>query len=121
MRLRSGALIPILLAGLATPAATDDSATLSNLDFESGSIGSVPPGWMAGGALRRGYQVMLTERDPHGGHAAALIRRDSVTRNPDHGALEKRIDARPYRGRRVKVAGWLRFELARPGLGRSRA
>lgn len=118
MRIPIGLSIALATA-LAWPAAAQDYRSLANLDFEQGAVDSFPPSWTARGALRRGYSVTTTDQEPHGGRRAALVRRDSVAWAPDYGVLGKRIDARPYRGRRVKIAGWLRFEHlpGLPGLG----
>jgi C-terminal processing protease CtpA/Prc len=112
-------IVIVLFACFGSLAAAQDYRSLSNLDFEQGAIDSLPPGWTARSALQRGYRVTLTDRQPHGGRRAAQIRRDTVVWTPDYGTLGKKIDARPYRGRRVRVAGWLRFENPQgpPGLG----
>jgi C-terminal processing protease CtpA/Prc len=82
-----------------------------NLDFEQGPTGRLPVGWSARGALLRGFRVVVTEERPHGGHVCVEIRRDSVTFGSlgDRGAISRKIDATPYRGHRIRLAGWLRF------------
>ena len=83
--------------------------SIPNLDFEQGPTGQLPIGWSARGALRRGFRVLVTEARPHGGRACVEIRRDSVNIKQDLGPLSRKIDARPYRGRRIRLSGWLRF------------
>jgi hypothetical protein len=112
----SASILALLFLTVAAPAAAQGYRDLTNLDFEQGAVDSFPPGWTARGALRLGYRVTISDREPHGGRASALIRRDSVVWAPEYGSMAKKLDARPYRGRRVKVTGWLRFE-ALPGLG----
>jgi len=99
----------VLLAFAA--AASASPPPISNLDFEQGPVGQVPIGWQATGALRRGFLVRVTEQRAHGGRACLEIRRDTLTTaSAGNGSLIRAIDAAPYRGRRLRFSGWLRFE-----------
>ena len=80
-----------------------------NLDFEQGQPGEVPRGWSAARALIGGFKATLTRERPHGGQSCLEIRRDEGGMWP-FCPVRQAIDAAPYRGRRVRLSGWLRFE-----------
>ncbi len=83
---------------------------IPNLDFEQGPTGQVPLGWSARNTLNRGFRMLVTEEQPHGGRACVEIRRDTVTRmSQELGILARKIDATPYRGHRFRLSGWLRY------------
>jgi len=105
-------LMALALISTSTPA-FPQTPQIPNLDFEQGTVDSLPPTWRAASALARGFQVTTTDRSPHGGRFAGLIRRDTLLYSYDSGALSKKIDARPYRGHRVRLSGWLRHESRR--------
>ncbi len=83
---------------------------IPNLDFEQGPIGQMPAGWTARGALRRGFRMGTTDERPHGGNTCVKVVRDTITMvSLDLGVLFRKVDATPYRGRRFRLSGWLRF------------
>ena len=87
--------------------------TLVNADFESSRPGIYgnPEGWQSiqhAGDLS--YTFKLDRDVRHSG--AASLRIDNVGPEP-FGATYQRIDARPYRGQRLRWSGWLRTEDAR--------
>ena len=94
----------------ATSGFAADSRELTNLDFEQGVADSLPPGWRVASALSHGFRVSLVEARPHGGRRAALIERDARPSGSELGAISKKIDARPYRGKRIRVSAWLRYQ-----------
>lgn len=79
-----------------------------NLDFEQGQPGEMPLGWSAAGALVGGFQATMSRERPHGGQACLEIRRDMNGMWPLC-SVRQSIDAAPYRGRRVRLSGWVRF------------
>lgn len=80
-----------------------------NLDFEQGQPGALPPGWSAAGAQVGGFTATMSRAQPHGGQACLEIRRDTGGKWPLC-FVRQAIDATPYRGRRVRLSGWLRFQ-----------
>ena len=100
----------VAIAPLAAGSTTVPEAR--NLDFEQGQSGELPPGWSARATLTRGFQVTATLEQPHGGRVCLEIRRDMDGRpgNPGLGYVRQAIDAGRYRGRRVRLSGWLRFQ-----------
>lgn len=84
----------------------------SNLDFEAGRIGEVPLSWNAQEALGERFLVAVTAQRPHGGTACVEIRRDSLSARSIGriGRLSRALGAIPFRGHRVRVSGWVRFE-----------
>ncbi len=84
-----------------------------NLGFEQGELGGLPSGWSAPSAQRAGFTASISREGPHGGKACLEIRRDK----PGRQALcvvRQAVDAAPYRGRRVRLSGWLRYKSAVP-------
>jgi C-terminal processing protease CtpA/Prc len=105
-------LLPVVLAVIAaSTGAVSRPPENHDLDFERGPTGQPPVGWSAQTAIGHGFRVAVTEKRPHGGRRCVEIRRESVTLNLQGqlGALERQIDATPYRGRRIRLSGWLRF------------
>lgn len=105
----------VLLAITRCAAHAENGRSLSNLDFEQGVVGEVPFDWSVRSAVRYGYRVVTSDERPHGGTRSGLIQRDSVGSFRDAGVVAKKIDARPYRGKRVMLTGWARY-VGPPGL-----
>ena len=89
-----------------------------NLDFEHGLVHEPPAGWVAWSKLRRfGFEITTTDERPYHGNRAAMIRRapgDEI--GEASGSVLQRVDAAPYRGRRVRLRAAARSELASDGL-----
>jgi len=100
-------LSTLLAAGLLALAFTAASAG-RNLDFEQGRSGQIPPGWSAPGAPVGGFTVSTSHEMPHGGKACLEIRRETGGKFPVC-YVRQTIDATSFRGRRVRLSGWLRF------------
>lgn len=90
-----------------------------NLDFEAPpgehglSTGWDPPGVLpvSGG---EGYEVMADREVAHGGMASGRIRLVNAERH-NFGSLTQAISAAAFRGKRVRLAGWLRTQEVRTG------
>src|SRR5690349_4312708 len=93
---------------------TDVAASLPirtrNLGFEDGRVGEIPPGW-APNTNAGSFTAALSREHPHRGTGCLEIQRDTV-RVVQLCAAYQMIDATPYRGRRVRLSGWIRFEPA---------
>ncbi len=81
----------------------------TNLDFEVGEIGNVPESW-ASPSQQGGYTVLLTDEKPKRGRLCVEIaktERGSFGKAP-FGNVMQIIDARPFRGKRLRFTGWAR-------------
>lgn len=113
-------LLALLGLGLLTPA---PAAQGVNLGFdESPPAPGAPAGWdssdplPASGGL--GYEL-ATVGDAHDGPASARLRFVGPGRDegPDFATFTQAVDAAPWRGRRVRLRGWLRSEEVESGAG----
>jgi hypothetical protein len=107
-----------LVMAPATPVTAEATAPASepvNLDFELGEPGAAPQGWLVPReSLDHGYSVELTTDDASRGARSAVIRRDQVKGErptEDVGNLMQKIDAVPYRGKRVRFSAAVRTEV----------
>lgn len=87
----------------------------SNLDFEQGSPGSVPPGWFVPKTLQAaGYTAALTREDCRTGTCAVISVPE--TRPPNtFGNLMASVDATPYRGKLIVFRAAVRVDGADSG------
>jgi C-terminal processing protease CtpA/Prc len=87
----------------------------ANLDLEEGEVGEVPREWFS--PKKVGYTVGLTEEKPKSGKLAALLRTVPApgSAGSDYGNLMQAIDAKPFRGRRVRFKAAVRMEATEPG------
>jgi len=85
-----------------------------NLGVESGSLGETPDGWMVPeGSTHRGWKAHTVEETcAEGAHCARLARGGAVP--PVTGTLMQRIDATPYRGKKIRLRARVRSELPGP-------
>ncbi len=79
-----------------------------NPDFEQGSLGQVPEGWLS--PTTNGYKAELTEEQPKSGRRAALLSSvpGAAGTVAPFGNLMQVIDAAPVRGRRVRFRAAVR-------------
>ena len=104
------ALIVVLTA--APVCAQEAPEALHNLDFETGAPGEVPPGWsFPDTAVKGGFLVQLTDETAHGGRQSVLIDHTNWSTVGRLGSLSKKIDAAPYRGKRVRFRAAVRTEV----------
>jgi C-terminal processing protease CtpA/Prc len=85
---------------------------LRNAGFEIGRLGEMPAGWHAYQAKTYRATVSKSPNRPRSGRACLEILHDPNERSGHAGAIyvQQMIDARPYRGRRVELSGWVRRE-----------
>jgi hypothetical protein len=82
-----------------------EPTTAENLDFEAGAAASgFPSGWGGGGD---GYELTAEETVIHGGAASGRIQSVASSEN-GFGTLTQGISAERWRGKRVRLSGWLR-------------
>jgi hypothetical protein len=85
-----------------------------NLDFEEGSAGTLPLGWVLPGyAIKNGYEAEVTTEMPKSGNKCFLLRHFSDSLDV-LGSVMQTIDAKPYRGRMVRFRAAVRAEIMGP-------
>ena len=87
-----------------------ESTGKANLDFEGGAdTEGRPAGWRGGG---RGFTPSVDTKVFHAGKASARVSAtELVAAHPQAGTgVVRALPADPYRGKRVRVTGWLRTE-----------
>ncbi|HMJ52833.1 MAG TPA: erythromycin esterase family protein [Polyangiaceae bacterium] len=85
-------------------------SALANGDFEDGEAGKPPPSWRvfqkSQGLV---YRATLASDTPAGGKLALVIDREPSSSPVGLGKLAQKIDAKPFRGHRVRVAAKVRL------------
>lgn len=115
---RAGLALAALVLALEC-AAAQAPVELANPGFEDGAPGAAPPGWgnpadsaTPGGAQTSPYRVVLDTDNPREGHASARLAREGESAASPFGAMAQTVDAKPYRGRRVRLTGAVRAAAA---------
>ena len=110
MRLRRFVQILLLAATFAlSQHAFAQANAVANPGFESGSVGSVPPGWFAPPLVAAaGYSVQISTTNPKEGNQCAVISLDS-RKSDGFGNIMQTIDATPFRGKRVWFRAAVRY------------
>lgn len=84
-----------------------------NLDFEQGETGKLPTGWVS--PTKVDYSCEVTEENPKSGKRAALLRSvASDAAGAGFGNIMQAIDAKPFRGRRVRLRAAVRIDASMP-------
>ncbi len=87
----------------------------SNLDFEDGEPGFMPRGWkLPSYAAARQYKAFMTSLNPKSGNYCLELNRSGEFKDSIYGSVMQSIDAKPYRGRRIKFGAWVRAEIHSP-------
>jgi erythromycin esterase len=91
-------------------------ATPTNTGFEESPPGSAPAGWEIRDVVRSyGFEAVISENAPHSGMHSAVLRRAPGPHYGDYvGQLGQRVDAAPYRGRRIRLQAAVRGGLSGP-------
>ena len=85
-----------------------------NLDFEEGSPGTLPLGWVLPGfSVKGGYDAEISTEMPKSGNKCFLLKHYSDSLDI-LGSVMQTIDARPYRGKMVRFRAAVRAEIAGP-------
>ena len=80
----------------------------ANLDFEQGQPGQAPANWLI--PKVPGYEVVICDEDPKSGKQCVTIRRSKE--NPGlFGNVMQRMDAAPFRGKRLRYRAAVRTEI----------
>jgi erythromycin esterase len=88
----------------------------SNTDFEESEAGKPPVGWQLSTDLSgHDFQVITTEDTPHTGKRCAMLSRSPGKHYGETvGSLSQRLDAKPYRGKKIKLEAATRGEVTGP-------
>ncbi|MCL5992223.1 MAG: S41 family peptidase [Bacteroidetes bacterium] len=85
-----------------------------NLDFEEGSPGTLPLGWVLPGyAFKNNFEAEVSTELPKSGNKCFLLRHFSDSLDV-LGSVMQTIDARPYRGKIVRFRAAVRAEIMGP-------
>lgn len=82
---------------------------IQNPSFADGKLGELPPGWrLAKSSLESGYTCQLAEDTKLKGKRCAVISQKGTAQAV--GNLMQSLDAKPYRGKRIRLRAQLRVE-----------
>ena len=86
-----------------------------NLDFEEGTPGSMPRGWLIPEyAVSKSYGAMITETEVKSGKYCLELSRFAEFKDSVYGSVMQSVEAKPYRGKIVKFGAWVRAEISGP-------
>lgn len=97
----------LLVASLRLAAAPNAAPT--NLSFESGAVGEVPPGWHSP-TVKYGYTAALSKEKPKQGKQCVRLSGGPTGGAGAFGNVMQTFDATPLRGKRVRFRGAVRVE-----------
>jgi erythromycin esterase len=85
-------------------------ARAQNLDFEA--VGSAaPPGWVVSSlGIRSGYRASVAEHDCFEGARCGMLSRPGPILMPAFGSLQQSIEAKDYRGHKVRLRAAVRLD-----------
>jgi erythromycin esterase len=86
----------------------------ANTDFENSGVGEPPADWQFSPKLRRyDFQIVTSKEHPHSGKACALISRLPGKHYGEFvGSFGQRLDAVPYRGKKIRLRAAARAEVS---------
>ena len=84
----------------------------ANGGFEQGKIAVQPAGWAVRGS---GYRITTSDEQPAAGRQCATIVSTAGSDRSPFGNLLQKINARPFRGQRVRFRGAVRTEVSGKG------
>jgi hypothetical protein len=85
---------------------------VSNLDFERGPAGKCPEGWFEAGERPTNFE-MVTVHGGYSGRQAAMVR--ARGKPLGFGTLMQTATAEHFRGKRIRMSGWMRTENVSDG------
>jgi hypothetical protein len=86
-----------------------------NLDFEIGEIGRLPKGWIVPSyAEKLGYSAHLTDDKPKSGKYCLELTKEGKYEEGIYGSVMQSVDAKPYRGKRIRFRAYIRAEIHSP-------
>ncbi len=85
---------------------------LVNPDFEVGSPGTRPLGWLFGFGPKLGYSALTTTDDCYSGKQCAALLSNDPLKSPGHAFLFQYVDAKPYRGMKFRFRAAIRTKVS---------
>jgi hypothetical protein len=85
-----------------------DAPAIKNSDFEAGVLGKLPEQWTV--PALAGFEAALSNEHPKAGNKCAVIVRVGESKVP-FGNLIQRVDATPFRGKRVRFRAAVRADV----------
>ncbi len=86
-----------------------------NLDFEIGEVGKLPAGWTVPSyADKLGYKAYLADYEPLKNKYCLELTRDGEFIEDIYGSVMQSIDAKPYRGKRIRFRAAVKAEIWSP-------
>jgi len=87
----------------------------TNLKFQEGAAGQVPPGWFVLDAVKdAGYQAAWQQEGCREGLACASLSAPASPPPDSFGTLMESFDAQPFRGKTVRLRAWIRLDRKAP-------
>ena len=87
----------------------------TNLRFEDGRVGEVPPGWFVLDAAQgAGFTAQRQLDGCHDAAACAVLSAPASPKPESFGTLMQSFDAQPFRGKTVRLRAWIRVERKVP-------
>jgi hypothetical protein len=87
----------------------DKRTDKANQQGQSASAAQVPKGWRVRGSRPQDYEMGVTQTARHGGQASAFIKANPAPQ-PGFGTLMQDFKADAYRGKRVRLAGYVKTD-----------
>jgi hypothetical protein len=113
------AALPLAPQRLQAQAATA-AIEVPNAGFEQGAPGEVPPGWQGtiraapatAGAPASPFHALIDVANPRRGRASLRLESTGAVAPDQFGTITANVDAHPYRGRRIRLTGAVRTDVA---------
>jgi hypothetical protein len=87
----------------------------TNLKFQQGVAGQVPPGWFVLEAVKdAGYTAAWQQEECRAGLACASLAAPASPPPGSFGALMESFDAQAFRGKKVRLSAWIRLDRKAP-------
>jgi C-terminal processing protease CtpA/Prc len=99
-------LASVLVAALVHIPTPQQSAELQNGDFEKSAVGESPLGWYV---PTRDFSAETVATEPREGERCVHVRHEGPQTSP-FGNLMQRFDAKPWRGKPIRLRSWVRVE-----------
>lgn len=82
-----------------------------NLGFEDGNAGQVPSGWILPPMLAKdGFKAEWVNDHAHEGRGSLWFHHSTGSSSTGWGNIMQSVDAKPYRGKTVRLSGWIRTD-----------
>ena len=86
----------------------------TNLKFQDGAVGQVPPGWFVLDAVKDSGFTAQWQREGCRALACAVLSAPANPSPDSFGTFMQSFDARPFRGQTVRLRAWVKLERQSP-------